>query len=112
MSVEVMSGPIPTTPAASRPLALLREPHPALAAQQAFVADAARVLRRAGASGERLTTALFLILTEHSAVPVAGDADGLHLRCSRCDVEDARPAGQYPCPTAAQAFWALDAALG
>lgn len=114
MSVEVMAAPpTPTTApaAAHRPLAVLREPHPALAAQQGFVEDAARVLRRAGASGQRLTTALYLILAEHAATPVAGGPDGLHLRCSRCRTEGREPAEQYPCATAEQAYQALDAVL-
>jgi hypothetical protein len=112
MSVEVVPRPIFTPLAAHRPLTLLREPHPALAGQQAFVADAARVLRRAGASGERLTTALYLILSEHAATPVGGGPEGLHLQCSRCRADDLDPAAQYPCPTAQQALWALDAVLG
>ena len=112
MSVEALPQPTPTTVAARRPLTLLREPHPALAAQEAFVVGAARVLRRAATSGERLTTALYLVLAEHAATPVADGPDGLHLRCTRCRHDDLDPAAQYPCPTARQAFWALDAALG
>jgi hypothetical protein len=112
MSVEAMPEHTPTTAPAHRPLTLLREPHPALAAQQSFVADAARVLRRAGTSGERLTTALYLVLAEHAATPVADGPDGLHLRCTRCRTDDLEPAEQYPCATAQQACWALDAVLG
>ncbi|SDT31895.1 hypothetical protein SAMN04488543_3712 [Friedmanniella luteola] len=111
MSVEVMAEP--TSPVTGhRPLTLLREPHPALDAQQAFATAAALVLRRAGASGQRLTTALHLILAEHAGLPVVDGPEGLHLRCTRCRDEDREPAAQYPCPTAQQAFWALDAVLG
>jgi hypothetical protein len=112
MTVAAQSS-IPTTaPVGARTLTLLREPHPALAAQQAFVEAVAPVLRRSGVSGERLTTALHLILLAHPAVPVSDGPDGLHLRCARCRHEGLAPAQQFPCPTAEQAFWALDAALG
>ena len=112
MSVEVHAAPASSTAAVHRPLTLLREPHPALEAQQAFVAGVDRVQRRAATSGQRLTTALHLILAEHAATPVADGSDGLHLRCTRCRDESQEPAAQYPCPTAQQAFWALDAVLG
>lgn len=95
-----------------RPLTLLRSPQPALAAQQAFAAEVERVLRQAGTSGERLTTALYLILSEHAATPIAVGPEGPHLRCRQCRPGDQEPAARYPCPTAQQAFWALDATYG
>ena len=107
MSAETM--PAPCTPVLpGRPLTLVRAPQGALAAQQAFAAEVERVLLQAGTSGERLTTALYLILSEHAADPVT---EGVHLRCRRCRVED-QAAARYPCPTAQQAFWALDASYG
>lgn len=112
MSVEIPRRLAPHLPAARCPPLPHPEPHPVLVAQQAFAADAADVLRRAGTSGQRLTTALFLILAEHAATPVTGNADDLHLRCRRCRPENREPAAQYPCTTAQQAYWALDAALG
>lgn len=92
------------------PLRLVRHPHPALEAQQAFADEADRVLRLAQASGQRLATALYLVLRQHHAVPEMG-TDGLHLTCAECRAADRAPADQYPCPTAQHAFWALDAVL-
>ncbi len=109
MSVEAT--PISTQPGAARTLSLVPPPHPALADQQAFAAHADRVRRRAGVSGERLTTALYLILTEHGPVPAVGAVEGLHLRCSCCRVEGLEPELQYPCSTARQALCALDAVV-
>ena len=109
MSVEAT--PISTQPGTARTLTLVRPPHPALADQQAFAGRADRVLRRAGVSGDRLTTALYLILAEHAPVLAVGPLEGLHLRCSCCWVDGLDPALQYPCLTARQALWALDAVL-
>lgn len=109
MSVEAT--PSSTQPGTPSNLSLVPPPHPALAAQQAFAAHADRVRRRAGVSGERLTTALYLILTGHAPVPALGAPEGLHLRCSCCGVEGLEPELQYPCPTARQAVCALDAVL-
>ena len=113
MSVEILRCLLLDLPAPHRLPAPSHEQQSVLLAQQAFVADVADVLRRAGTSGERLTTALFLILAEHAATPVTvlGNADDLHLRCRRCRAEGREPAAQYPCATAQQAYWALDAAL-
>ena len=111
MSVEATPDSTFAVPA-PRPLTLLRQPHPALGAQQAFVEDAERVLLRAGTRGDRLTTALFLVLRAHGAELVPGQSEGPHLRCTTCRSDALEPAAQYPCPTAQQAFWALDATLG
>lgn len=92
------------------PLRLVRDPHPALEAQQAFADDCYRVLRLAGASGHRLHTALFLVLRQHYAIPEVAP-DGAHLTCAECRAAGRPPAEQYPCPTAQQAFWALDSVL-
>lgn len=112
MSVEIVRRLAPHRPAVHQPPVAHPEPQPVLVAQQAFAADVADVLRRAGTSGQRLTTALYLILAEHAATPVAGNPGILHLRCRRCRSESPEPAAQYPCATAQQAYWALDAALG
>ncbi len=109
MSVEAT--PVSTQPGTARTLSLVRTPRPGLADQQAFAAHADRVLRRAGVSGDRLTTALYLILTEHAPVQAVGGPDGLHLRCSCCRVKGLEPVLRYPCPTARQALCALDAVL-
>ncbi|WP_375425644.1 hypothetical protein [uncultured Friedmanniella sp.] len=93
------------------PLHLVRDPHPAYAAQQAFADESDRVLRLAGASGQRLATALYLVLRQHHAVPELDPDGGSHLTCAECRPTDRDPADQYPCPTAEHAFWALDAVL-
>ncbi|WP_375432348.1 hypothetical protein [uncultured Friedmanniella sp.] len=99
---------VPVTEPAPRQL--VRQPHPALADQQAFAEASARVLRRAEAAGERLVIALYLVLSQHRAV-VRYDPAGPHLSCAECRPVGRLPREQYPCPTAQQAFWALDAVL-
>ena len=94
------------------PLRLVRDPHPSFDAQQTFLDETTRVMRRAEASGQRLVTALYLVLRQHGAVAEVNPEHGLHLTCSECRSEGRDPADQYPCPTAQQAFWALDAVLG
>ncbi|MFL6066019.1 MAG: hypothetical protein ACJ72G_15250 [Friedmanniella sp.] len=76
-----------------------------------FLAAAAGLLPKAQASGDRLVTALYLILVAHTAVSVT-DADGRqYLTCAECRPGLREPGCQYPCPTAQQAYWALDAVL-
>lgn len=117
MSVDVTTGLVPpgrgsaVTPDRA-PLHLVGDPHPALEAQQAFADASDRVLRLAGASGQRLATALYLVLRQHHAVPGLDSDEGLHLTCAECRAAGRAPADQYPCPTANHAFWALDAVLG
>lgn len=116
MSVDVATDDRAEQPAAPvnaepAPLRLVREPHPALAGQQLFADEAARVLRRAEASGQRLATALYLVLRQHAAVLRVDPEQGLHLTCAECRSEGREPQEQYPCPTAQQSFWALDAVL-
>jgi hypothetical protein len=120
MSVDVTSDQVPlgygprgygpTVTPGRAPLCLVRDPHPAFEAQQVFADEADRVLRLAQVSGQRLATALYLVLRQHHAVPEM-DVDGLHLTCAECRAGDRAPVDQYPCPTAQQAFWALDAVL-
>ena len=76
----------------------------------AFAAAAASLLPRAEASGERLVTALYLILRLHSPVAAPGTSTG-SLTCAECRPAAHGPRQQYPCRTAEQAFWALDAIL-
>lgn len=85
--------------------------HPALAEQQGFADERARILRRAEPSGERLVTALYLVLTRHRPTATESDDGRPHLSCAECRPEGRDPLAQYPCPSAQQAFWALDAAL-
>jgi hypothetical protein len=110
MSVETMPDASTSAASTGRPLTLLGAAPPALAAQQAFAAEVERVLRQAGTSGERLTIALYLILSEHTATTVAAGSESPQLQCRRCGPVNREWAARYPCPTAEQAFWALDAA--
>ncbi len=106
MSIDVLTDPCVVD---TRPV--VGSPHPDLAAQQLVVDQRTRLLRRAQASGHRLVGALFLVLVRHDAESVV-TADGLvHLRCAECRPDHRAPAAQYPCPTAQQALWALDAVL-
>lgn len=91
---------------------LLRDVHPALVAQQGFARDREAVLVRSGVSGQRLVTALHLVLNTHQP-EVAVTPDGsVHLSCGTCRPDDRSASEQYPCVTAQHAFWALDAVLG
>lgn len=110
MSVDTVSGLELT--AAGGTLVLLRDAHPALMAQQAFVLDREAVLVRSGVSGQRLVTALHLVLTTHRPEASAALDGSVHLSCGTCRPDDRTPSEQYPCATAQQAFWALDAVLG
>lgn len=135
MSAEIMSAEIVSTETMPRPesadtvtgsestragcqalpggsLVLLRDAHPALVAQQGFVRDRDAVLLRSGVSGQRLVTALHLVLTTHRPEASAAIDGAVHLRCRTCRPADRTPSEQYPCLTAQQAFWALDAVLG
>ena len=53
--------------------------------------------------------ALYLILVAHTAAVPGGP--GIAATCAECRPERRESAGRYPCPTAQQAFWALDASL-
>jgi hypothetical protein len=83
----------------------------ATATAMSFLAASAQLLPRAEASGERLVTALYLILRAHTAVTVTDAEQRRFLTCAECRPEGREPHRQYPCPTAQQAFWALDAVL-
>jgi hypothetical protein len=75
-----------------------------------FLAACAELLPKAEASGDRLVTALYLILRAHTAV-VEGEGSQRILTCAECRPGRREPQARYPCPTAQQAFWALDAVL-
>ena len=108
-AAESTAGPFPLrrAVAARRPAAA----HPALAEQREFAAACREVLRRAGAHGHRLVTALHLVLDQHRPVEATTATGARHLSCAECRPEGRDPAAQYPCPSALQAFWALDAVL-
>jgi hypothetical protein len=77
----------------------------------AFLAASAELMPRAEASGDRLVTALYLILRAHTAVAETDGDQRRFLACAECRSEGREPHARYPCPTAQQAFWALDAVL-
>lgn len=100
------SSPEPVPP--TRPvLVLVGRMDPEVEAQQEFLSQTDRLLRRAGASGDRMVTALYLILAVHAAIADVG-SDRARYICAVCR-PDAHPAQSYPCPTAEQATWALEA---
>jgi hypothetical protein len=76
-----------------------------------FLAASAELLPRAEASGDRLVTALYLILRTHTAVTETDAEQRRFLTCAECRPDGGEPDTQYPCSTARQAFWALDAVL-
>ena len=112
MTLDLVLPPEPVRPAGSTPppRLVLVSPRAGSAAQQEFVAERDRLLVRAAVSGDRSTTALYLILRSHGAEPATTGA-GRTLCCVTC----VRPGGGdrvcYPCPTAEQALWALAATL-
>ena len=108
-AAESSAGPFPLhrAVAARRPAGA----HPGLTAQLEFAARCQQVLRRAGAHGHRLVTALHLVLDQHRPVEATTATGVRHLSCAECRPDGRDPAAQYPCPSARQAFWALDAVL-
>lgn len=98
------------TPAAEPPRLALVPPLAVTPAQQEFVAERDRLLPRAGVSGERSTTALYLILRAHGA-ELRTTGAGRTLCCATCAPADGAAPASYPCVTAEQALWALAATL-
>jgi hypothetical protein len=83
---------------------------PPLRRSRDHVRRRAAVLRRALASGDRLTTALAIILHGHRPEAVLDGDTVARLYCAECR-HDPSPTGQgYPCSTAENAIWALEAA--
>lgn len=94
----------PDDPSADRALSTTqRAPHPE---QEAFIRQRTTLLRRALASGDRLIGALAIILHAHDTTSVLAGERAV-LRCRECRGDSGR--GDYPCSTAANALWALDA---
>jgi hypothetical protein len=83
----------------------------ATASALTFLAASAELLPKAEASGDRLVTALYLILRTHTAVAETEANQPGFLTCAECRPGRREPQARYPCPTAQQAFWALDAVL-
>jgi Sensors of blue-light using FAD len=77
--------------------------------QQDFDERRRAALRRALVSGDRLVGALGIILNGHEP-EVFEHADGTSsVRCRECRSQDAPVLDDYPCPTANNALWALEA---
>jgi hypothetical protein len=83
----------------------------ATASALSFLAASAELLPKAEASGDRLVTALYLILRAHTAAVEAEGSQQGFLACAECRPGRYEAQARYPCPTAQQAFWALDAVL-
>ncbi|GAB2578144.1 BLUF domain-containing protein [Microlunatus antarcticus] len=77
--------------------------------QQDYLERRRTALRRALVSGDRLVGALGIILNGHEA-EVVDDADGRsRVRCRECRAYGSAVLDEYPCPTAKNALWALEA---
>lgn len=88
-------------------LALTAEPpRSVLPEQELFIRQRTALLRRALASGDRLIGALAIILHAHDTTSVLTGGQ-LVLQCRECRAEG--DGAHYPCSTAANALWALDA---
>lgn len=105
MSVDFIGVPV----APARPV--IGTPHPALERQQLFADQRRELLPRAQATGQRLASALYVVLNQHLPATVTSEAGQVHLSCAECRPDGREPAEQFPCPTAEQALWALVAAL-
>lgn len=79
--------------------------------QHLFIDRRTHLLRRALASGDRLIGTLAIILHAHETESSLGTGT-IYLRCRECRVHDDPGLDQYPCATASNALWALDAVLG
>lgn len=88
-------------------LALTAEaPRSVLPEQDLFIRQRTALLRRALASGDRLIGALAIILHAHDTTSVLSGGQ-LVLQCRECRADG--DGVHYPCSTAANALWALDA---
>lgn len=74
--------------------------------QEVFIRQRTTLLRRALASGDRLIGALAIILHAHDTTSVLAGGRVV-LQCRECRADGS--GGPYPCSTAANALWALDA---
>ena len=82
----------------------------ATAEQQDYLRRRTAVLRRALASGDRLVGALAVILNGHDPERSGAETGRPVLRCRACRPAGAPGLDAYPCPTAKNALWALEAA--
>lgn len=78
--------------------------------QHVFIDQRTRLLRRALASGDRLISSLAVILHAHETESHLS-AGTIYLRCRECRAHDDPGLDQYPCATASNATWALDAVI-
>jgi hypothetical protein len=76
-----------------------------------FVGRRAQVLRRALFSGNRLMTTLGIILDGHRPETILEPGGATTVRCSECRVFPGAIGDSYPCSTAKNAIWALEAVL-
>ena len=67
------------------------------------------VLRRALSTGDRLLSALAIILNGHDPETVTSGAGRVYLQCRVCRSHDEPALDAYPCATAKNALWALEA---
>ncbi len=95
-----------TDDAAPDDLALSADRRAAVPEQDAFLRQRTTLLRRALASGDRLIGALAIILHAHDTTSVLSRGRVV-LQCRECRADGGR--GSYPCSTASNALWALDA---
>jgi hypothetical protein len=112
MTLDLVLPPEPARTAGSTqpPRLVLVPPRAGTAAQRGFLAERDHLLVRAAVSGDRSTTALYLILQSHGAEPATTGADRT-LCCVTCVRAGGAERVCYPCPTAEQALWALAATL-
>ncbi|SDU92487.1 Sensors of blue-light using FAD [Microlunatus sagamiharensis] len=67
------------------------------------------VLRRALSTGDRLVGALAIILNGHDPEPTVSSDGQAYLQCRVCRTHDEPTLDAYPCATAKNALWALEA---
>lgn len=77
--------------------------------QQDFDERRRAALRRALVSGDRLVGALGIILNGHEPEVFEHEDGTSSVRCRECRSQDAPVLDDYPCPTANNALWALEA---
>jgi len=85
-------------------------PSSPLSETKEYVQRRAGVLRRALVSGDRLVTTLAIILHGHRPEAVLEGDAVVHLHCAECRGASGGELDHYPCSTAKNAIWALEAA--
>lgn len=76
-----------------------------------YVGRRAHVVRRALFSGNRLMTTLGIILDGHRPETILEPGGATTVRCSECRAFPGAGGDSYPCSTAKNAIWALEAVL-